>query len=42
VLEARWPAAAAEALRQVTHPREREALADALADVPRVVYGAYE
>jgi hypothetical protein len=40
VLEARW-FDAAKALRQVT-AREHEALADALADVPRVVYGAYE
>jgi hypothetical protein len=31
---------AAEALRQATYPRQHEALADALADVPSVVYGA--
>jgi 8-oxo-dGTP diphosphatase len=41
VLEARW-FDAAEALRQVTHAREHEALADGLAGAPQLVYRAYD
>ncbi len=40
VLEARW-FSPDEALRNVTHPREYEALADALRDAPEPIYRAY-
>jgi 8-oxo-dGTP diphosphatase len=41
VLEARW-FSPSDALRSVTHPREHDALADALADASQVVYRAYD